>query len=478
MTSLANNPANNPADTAAGGAATSRTTQVPPAPSAASSRHPGLETVPGGPRTTVSAAIARRLFAAAIRRLDVLVEEAPNSRGLGRTFGLGGPRMVIHRPEEFYARLGRDGLIGFGEAYLTGAWDTDDLAEFLTVPAARIATLIPDSLQRARAIVTHRTPSHQRSTTDNSQANISHHYDLSNELFALFLDETLSYSSALFTSSFVAGSGGPGHLIATPPEATDNAGDTPATVHSPDFAEAQGRKIERLLDEAGVTEGSRVLEIGTGWGELAIRAARRGADVHSITLSVEQLELAEHRVADAGLSDRVRIELLDYRALAEPEFAAAYDAILSVEMIEAVGHEFWGTYFQTIDHALAPDGRVSIQAITMPHDRMLATRGTQTWINKYVFPGGFLPSVQVIDEITSSQTALRRTGMLEFGQHYAETLRRWDEIFLARRDEVVALGFDDHFMRMWHFYLEYSRAGFASGYLNVQQLTFTKEGPR
>ncbi len=460
MTSLANNPTHDEAD------------------HASTSRHPGLEPVPAGPRTVVSAAIARRLFAAAIRRLDVLVEEVPNSRGLGRTFGRGGPRMVIHRPEEFYARVGRDGLIGFGEAYLTGAWDTDDLAGFLTVPAARIATLVPESLQRARAVVTHRTPRHQRSTEANSRANIAHHYDLSNELFALFLDETLSYSSALFPTSFAAGTDGPDHLIATPPDATDNAVDGSGVVHSPDFADAQARKIERLLDEAGVTAGSRVLEIGTGWGELAIRAARRGADVHSITLSVEQLELAEQRVADAGCADRVRIELLDYRALARPEFAAAYDAIVSVEMIEAVGHEFWDTYFQTIDHALAPGGRVAIQAITMPHDRMLATRGTQTWINKYVFPGGFLPSVQVIDEITSAQTALRRTGILEFGGHYAETLRRWDELFLARRDDVIALGFDDQFMRMWHFYLAYSRAGFASGYINVQQLTFVKDGQR
>ena len=444
----------------------------------AASRLADLEPVATGPRTVISAAIARRLFTAAIRRLDVLVEEAPNSRGVGRIFGRGGPRMVIHRPDEFYARVGRDGLIGFGEAYLTGAWDADDLAEFLTIPAARIATLIPEPLQRARAFVTHRTPGHQRSTTDNSQANIAHHYDLSNELFALFLDETLSYSSALFPTPLATGSQGAGHVVASAPEGADVVVDTQALVHSADFAEAQGRKIERLLDEAGVTAGTRVLEIGTGWGELAIRAARRGASVHSITLSVEQLELAEQRVATAGLSDHVHIELKDYRALAEPECAAAYDAIVSVEMIEAVGHEFWGTYFRTIDHALAPGGRLAIQAITMPHDRMLATQGTQTWINKYVFPGGFLPSVQVIDEITHEQTALRRTGLLELGTHYAETLRRWDERFLAQRDAVLSLGFDELFMRMWHFYLEYSRAGFASGYLNVQQLTFVKDGAR
>ena len=216
-----------------------------------------------------------------------------------------------------------------------------------------------------------------------------------------------------------------------------------------------------------------MLEIGTGWGELAIRAARRGATVHSITLSVEQLELAEQRIAEAGFAEQVRVELLDYRALGAD--GATYDAVLSVEMIEAVGHEFWGTYFQTIDRVLAPGGRVAIQAITMPHDRMLATRGTHTWINKYIFPGGFLPSVQVIDEITRAETALRLVGRLDMGSHYAETLHRWDRRFLAQRDAVLALGFDDMFMRIWHFYLAYSQAGFASGYIDVQQLTFTRE---
>ena len=144
-------------------------------------------------------------------------------------------------------------------------------------------------------------------------------------------------------------------------------------------------------------------------------------------------------------------------------------------MVEAVGHEFWGTYFRTIDQVLAPGGRVAIQAITMPHDRMLATRDGQTWINKYIFPGGFLPSVEVIDEVTREQTTLRISGQLELGSHYAETLRRWDRRFVAQRDAVHALGFDDLFMRVWHFYLAYSQAGFASGYINVSQLTFTRE---
>ncbi len=431
---------------------------------------PALEPLRSGPRTAISAAVAKRLFRAAVSRLAVTVIEEPTGRRLGQ----GGPTMRLHRPDEFYARLGRDGLIGFGESYMTGAWDAEDLAGFLTVPAARMATLIPDSLQKLRAFVTPRLPGHQRSTEANSQANISHHYDLSNDLFALFLDETLSYSSALFDTSSTAAGRGPGsvgdHLVATPPEPTDSPD---ALLHSFDFAEAQGRKIDRLLDEAGVTVGTRVLEIGTGWGELAIRAARRGATVHSITLSVEQLELAEERIAAAGFADSVTVELMDYRALGTT--GATYDAVLSVEMVEAVGHEFWGTYFQTIDQVLAPGGRVSIQAITMPHDRMLATRDGQTWINKYIFPGGFLPSVEVIDQITRDETTIRLTGQLEMGDHYAETLRRWDRRFLAQRDAVLGLGFDDVFMRVWHFYLAYSQAGFASGYINVSQLTFTRE---
>jgi cyclopropane-fatty-acyl-phospholipid synthase len=237
------------------------------------------------------------------------------------------------------------------------------------------------------------------------------------------------------------------------------------------LAEAQVRKVEAILDAARVTAGSRVLEIGTGWGELAIRAARRGATVRSITLSSEQQELARQRVAAAGLSDRVEIDLLDYRAV-----DGEYDAVVSVEMIEAVGLEYLPTYVETIDRVLAPGGTVALQAITMPHRRMLATRNTWTWIQKYIFPGGFLPSTELLDDVTRKHTSLRLTDRVMFGSHYAETLRQWDDRFLAARDQVLDLGFDETFVRMWHFYLAYSRAGFASGYLDVQQLTFTRSG--
>ena len=405
---------------------------------------PGLDELPTGPRSRVASRIARRLFLAAIKRLDVHVVIGE------RTFGKGGPVAVIHRPEEFFARLGRDQLIGFGEAYLTGAWDAEDLGGFLTVLSAEMQDLVPQSLQKLRSVVVARPPRRQVSSKDNSQDNIAHHYDLSNDLFELFLDPTLSYSSAYFTD---------------PTRPTEG-----------DLEDGQSRKIERLLDQAGVGVGTRVLEIGSGWGELAVRAARRGATVRTITLSVEQKLLAEERVAAAGFSDQVSVDLCDYRDIGA--HGETYDAVVSVEMIEAVGWQYWQTYFETIDSVLADGGRVAIQAITMPHDRMLATRRTHTWIHKYIFPGGFLPSVKVIDDLTCDHTGLRLTDRLSMGEHYAQTLRLWDEAFLAASADVLALGFDETFLRMWHFYLEYSRAGFASAYIDVNQLTFTKAGVR
>ena len=388
-------------------------------------RWPMLGPVPTGPKARVSAAIAKRIYHAAVRRL-----------------GIGPDELVLHRPDEFFARVGSDGLIGFGEAYLTGAWDAEDLGGVLTTLCREITELVPQWMQRLRATYVHKPPAEHLNLESNTRDNIGHHYDLSNDLFAQFLDPSLSYSSALFDR-------------------------LPATE---DLLTAQHRKIDRLLDEARVGPGTRVLEVGTGWGELALRAAARGATVRSVTLSQEQLELAQDRVAQAGCSEQVDIELLDYRAV-----TGEYDAIVSVEMIEAVGHEFWATYFSTLDRLLAPGGTVAIQAITMPHLQMLATRHTYTWINKYIFPGGFLPSTEAIDQVTREHTTLRVSNRLQFGRHYAETLRRWDEEFTARSEEVLALGFDERFLRMWHFYLEYSRAGFASGYLDVQQLTFTRE---
>ncbi|NEB77001.1 class I SAM-dependent methyltransferase, partial [Streptomyces sp. SID14478] len=343
-------------------------------------------------------------------------------------------------------RIGRQGLVGFGESYMAGEWDAPDLVAALTVLAAHAAELVPAPLQRLRGLWALRRPQEQRNTPDGSRTNISRHYDLSNDLFALFLDDTLTYSAALFRA-------------------------LPATWDL--FADAQRRKIDRLLDLAGVREGSRVLEIGTGWGELAVRAAARGADVTSLTLSHEQRDLARARIAAAGLSDRARVELCDYR-----DARGTYDAVVSVEMIEAVGAEFWPVYFRTLDERLAAGGRVALQAITMPHDRMLASRSTFTWIQKYIFPGGSLPSVEAIAQAVHDHTRLTISRRDGYGAHYAETLRLWRERFAARADEVAALGFDETFRRMWTFYLAYSEAGFRSGYLDVQQYLLTKEDTR
>jgi len=409
------------------------------------------------PTAGLGARIARRLFRSAVERLDVTVHLAAGPTYAAETIGRGGPEIHVHRPEELFARLGRDQLIGFGEAYLTGAWDEGPsarpgaLGDFLTVLAADLTTLVPAPLQRLRSVVVPRVPRTHRGDRDTTRANVAHHYDLSNDLFALFLDPTLSYSAAWF--------------------------DDPATATAADLPAAQHRKIDRLLDQAGVGEGTRLLEIGTGWGELAIRAAARGATVHSITLSSEQLALARHRVAAAGQAERVEVELLDYRVLADTTATkAAYDAVVSVEMVEAVGWRYWPTYFRVLDHVLAPGGRVALQAITMTHDRMLATRDTHTFITKYVFPGGSLPSVRAIEETAVRHTSLRVVDQLSLGADYATTLRLWDEAFTAAAaGEVEALGFDSTFRRMWHFYLEYSRAGFAAGYIDDHQLTLVKE---
>ncbi len=384
------------------------------------------------------------MFTSAVTRLPLRVRF-----GDGHAIGGGGPDapvMVLSRPREFYRRFGASGLIGFGEAYMAGDWDSDDLTALLTVLAEHAAELVPPWLQRLRRLAVRRQPGDDLQTVAGARRNIGRHYDLSNDLFALFLDQSMTYSSALFT----------------------NLGEATNLDEATDLAGAQRRKIDRLLDRAGVGRGSRVLEIGTGWGELAIRAARRGAMVHTVTISREQADLATRRIAEAGLAGQVRVDLCDYR-----DVAGQFDAICSVEMIEAVGDQYWDTFFTALDQHLAPGGRVGLQTITMAHDRMLATRHTYTWIQKYIFPGGLLPSVTAIGD-SLSRTRLRIVAREDFGAHYAETLRLWRERFGAHAGEVARLGFDEVFRRMWTFYLSYTEAGFRAGYIDVSQLTLAR----
>ncbi len=402
-----------------------------PRPSRA--RWPGLADPPFSPGR---AAVAKILFRAAVRDLPVQVE-FPD----GRVLGAGGPdapRMLLVRPESFFHRLGADAKIGFGEAYMVGDWTSPEPAGLLTPFAERMATLIPPKLQGLRRFVDRRRPSAEENSVDGARTNIHRHYDLPPGLFRTFLDESMTYSSAIFTN--------PAEKLAT----------------------GQHRKVKRILDRAGVGDGTHVLEIGTGWGSLAIQAARRGARVTTLTISDEQRRLATERIAEAGLGDRIEVLARDYR-----EVGGAYDAIISVEMVEAVGERYWPTYFRTMDRLLKPGGKVGLQTITMPHDRLLATRDSYTWIHKYIFPGGLIPSVEAIEQTLAAHTGLRVAEFAEFGRDYAETLRRWRRTFLARWAEASALGFDETFRRMWEFYLGYSEAGFRSGYLNVRQMSLT-----
>jgi cyclopropane-fatty-acyl-phospholipid synthase len=397
------------------------------------------------PRAPLRATMARLIFEHAVARVPVRVTY-PDGRVLGGGRP-GSPEFEVVRPAAFFARLGRDAKIGFGDAYMAGDWRAGsgtDLADLLTPFAARLTTLIPAPLQRLRVFADGRVPQDQENTVDGSRANIAAHYDLSNELFAAFLDPTMSYSCAWF----------------------DDSEPIAAAIG---LEEAQLRKIDGILDLAGVQAGTRVLEIGSGWGSLAVRAAQRGAHVTTITLSREQMRLARERVAAAGLSGLVEVRVQDYR-----EVEGEYDAIVSVEMIEAVGEAYWPAYFAALDRLLAPGGRIGIQAITMAHDRFLATRRSFSWIQKHIFPGGIIPSLQAVGDTLAAHTTLRVTRQRELRPHYARTLRLWRERFLDQWPHIHAQGFDEDFRRMWEFYLAYSEAGFRSGYLGVSQLQLSR----
>lgn len=399
-------------------------------------RWPDVARLPSG--RPGHAAVARLLVGRALKRLPLVVR---HGAGFPVTRTGAGPGMTIHDPDAFFRRIGCRGLIGFGESYMAGEWDSDDLPGLLTVLAAHVDELVPAPLRSLRAGWVTTRPDRDRNTPKGSRENIQRHYDLSNDLFAAFLDPPLSYSSAVFTSF-------------------------PARFET--LAAAQHRKIDRLLDLARVSDGTELLEIGTGWGELALRAAARGARVTTLTLSTEQAELARSRIRAAGLADRVDVQLRDYR-----DIEGRYDAVVSVEMIEAVGAEYWPSYFAALRGALNTGGHIALQAITMGHQQMLNTAATHTWISKYVFPGGLIPSRRAIAEHAVA-AGLRTVSDQGFGEHYAETLRLWRERFDTNRPAVRALGFDTVFPRLWEFYLAYSEAGFRSRYLDVRQILLTE----
>jgi cyclopropane-fatty-acyl-phospholipid synthase len=401
------------------------------------------------PWVGIRAAVARRILREVVDRVPVDVR-LPGARSLSTRSEATGdlPVLELVRPQPFFRRLADHPKVGIGEGYMAGEWRPapgTDLAAVLLPFAERMTTAVPPALARLRRLVDRPIPSRERNSLTGSRRNIEAHYDLSNELFATFLDETMSYSAALFDPS--------------------------VPLAGQDLAEAQRRKVTAVLDLAQVRAGSEVLEIGTGWGTLAIEAAKRGATVTTVTLSREQAELARERVEAAGVADRVEIRLQDYR-----EVTGSFDAIVSVEMIEAVGEEYWATYFTALDRLLAPGGAVALQAILMSHDRYRATRHSYGWIQKHVFPGGMIPSMEAIRETAREHTGLRLDQVHAFGPHYAETLRRWRHTFTAASSEVDVLGFDEVFRLKWEFYLAYCEAGFEAGYLDVAQIRLTRPG--
>ena len=340
----------------------------------------------------------------------------------------------------FFSRLVREGDLGFADSYLDGWWSTPDLQALMDLFHAgneRLYDGFPGlGLLRLFENLIYWLHSNTRRQ---AMKNISYHYDLGNEFYGLWLDETMTYSSALFQS-----------------------GDQ-------SMASAQTAKYAAMIDQMGVEPGDHVLEIGCGWGGFAVYAAQnRGLRVTGLTISKEQLAYAEDRVQRLNLGHLVNLKLQDYR-----DEQGVYDGVASIEMFEAVGEKYWPQYFEIVRCALKPGARATLQIIMVQDKRFDVYRKSVDFIQKYIFPGGMLPSPSVLQsQITKA--GLTKTASVEFGRSYSQTLRQWHDRFNARWDEVAQLGFDDRFRRMWNMYLTSCASAFESGYCDVTQITMKK----
>ena len=351
--------------------------------------------------------------------------------------------MTIHR-HRFWQRAMLAADIGFGESYTDGDWDSPDLVALLSLLSLREEAVNDRRLWPALAGRTVNFLRHLRrdNTPEGSRRNISAHYDLGNDFYRLFLDPTMCYSSGLFLD--------PGDSLET----------------------AQRNKIHAILDRAGIGPDDHVLEIGCGWGGFALEAVRRtGCHLTAVTVSREQQAWVERLVREAGLEAQIEVQLTDYRHV-----QGRFTRIVSIEMIEAVGHRHLGRYFQALDRLLAPGGRIVLQAITMPDQKYRAYRLGSDWIRKHIFPGGHLPSLGAITAAMAATTRLNLVGLEDIGAHYVPTLTLWREALLARKQEVLALGFDETFLRRWTYYFSYCEAGFRNRLVRNHHLVLARMG--
>jgi cyclopropane-fatty-acyl-phospholipid synthase len=351
----------------------------------------------------------------------------------------------IHNPAA-YAQVLSGGSIGAGEAYIHGHWSSPSLVEVTRLFSANLAVLEGMEARRSWWVALALRLAHWRSrnTRSGSRENIAAHYDLGNDFFRLFLDPSMMYSAALFD-------------------------DGVATLEA-----ASEAKLDELCRQLELEPGDHLLEIGTGWGGMAIHAARHyGCRVTTTTISREQYEYARARVAEEGLGDRVTLLCEDYRNL-----TGQYDKLVSIEMIEAVGHDFYSEYFRRCAALLKPEGRMVIQAITVADQRYAAARDDVDFIKRYIFPGGCLPSIAVMADHIARDTDLQIVHLRDITADYATTLAHWRERFLARLDDVRTLGFSEEFVRMWEYYLCYCEGGFRERIIGTVQLAMAKPGYR
>lgn len=373
-------------------------------------------------------------------RLDFVLPDGRRFRAEGAAPGPVA-ELQIHNNDTF-ARLIRQGEIGFSEAYLEGWWSSPDLQAFMDLIQAGAANeALLDGFPGLGLLRSYERFRFWLQSNSKRQAprNIQAHYDLGNDFYALWLDETMTYSSALFRTG------------------------------QESLEKAQIQKYENLLDDMGAQAGDHILEIGCGWGGFAEYAAgQRGMKVTGLTLSPAQQAFAQARMARAGLADQVEIKLQDYR-----DEQGLYDGIASIEMFEAVGEAYWPTYFNALHARLKPGRSATLQIITIAERRWPLYRKSVDFIQKYIFPGGMLPSPSAL-AAEVERAGLRLKHHFEFGQSYSQTLRRWHERFNARWDEVARLGFDDRFRRMWNFYLTSCAGAFRGGNCDVTQMTLTR----